>query len=298
MDLFYEKVKNSGVAVRKNEEMKNHTSFKIGGEVSYFVEPDSAEQIISVINAAKEYGKEFFIIGNGTNLLFPDEKTDKVFISLNEKFNKVECKGEEIYCQSGALMTKACRTALENSLKGMEALFGIPGTVGGGLFMNAGAYGTEMKDVVLRAEVLDKNLNLKTVEADKMDLGYRHSAFAENGEIILSVTFGLEKGDKAEIKNKMDEFIGKRKDKQPLEYPSAGSTFKRPTGYFAGALIEQCGLKGKSIGDAQVSEKHAGFVINKGKATSRQVKELIDLCTETVKEKTGVTLEREVIYVD
>ncbi|MDE6723965.1 MAG: UDP-N-acetylmuramate dehydrogenase, partial [Eubacterium sp.] len=201
---------------------------------------------------------------------------------------------ETIFAESGASLMKLCRFALDNSLSGLEFAFGIPGSCGGAAFMNAGAYGGEMKDVLYKCRHIDKDGNNGFLEHKDMKLSYRHSAYYDNGCIITGVYLKLKKGNPEEIKAKMDDFLQRRKDKQPLEYPSAGSTFKRPEGYFAGALIEECGLKGKSVGGAEVSTKHAGFVINKGNATCEDILSLCRLCSDTVMKEKGVKLEMEI----
>ena len=201
---------------------------------------------------------------------------------------------ETIFALSGTLLIKVCRFAYENGLSGLEFAYGIPGSCGGGAFMNAGAYGGEMKDVMFRCSHIDQNGDRGFLEGDDMRLGYRHSAYYDNGCIITGVYLKLKKADKSEIKAKMDDFMSRRREKQPLEYPSAGSTFKRPEGYFAGTLIEECNLKGKRVGGAEVSEKHAGFVINKGNATCKDVLDLCELVSDTIKKEKGVSLEMEI----
>ena len=233
-------------------------------------------------------------MGNGSNLLVKDCGIDGVVIKMTSFTQDIEVDGNTIRCKAGTSLTKLCMTAYENSLTGLEFAYGIPGTVGGAVYMNAGAYGGEIKDVITSVCHINPDMECETFTADKLDLGYRTSFYAKNeGYIITDAEFELKKGDKTEIKAKMDDLMGRRKDKQPLEFPSAGSTFKRPEGYFAGALIEQCGLKGYTVGGAQVSEKHAGFVINKD-GTASDILELIDYVRNTVREKTGVELEPEV----
>ncbi|MBO5359069.1 MAG: UDP-N-acetylmuramate dehydrogenase [Clostridia bacterium] len=288
--------KEKCITVKQNECMKNHTSFKIGGECDYFVVPKNAEQLKAVIQKANQLEMPYFILGKGSNLLVSDQGIEGVVISLCGLDN-ITVNGQEITALAGASVASLCTTALENGLTGLEFAYGIPGSVGGGLYMNAGAYGGEFCDTVIRAEYLTKDGQIKEIGIKDMALGYRTSVFKTNGGVILSATFRLEKGEKAEIKAKMDDFLNRRKTKQPLEYPSAGSTFKRPTGYFAGALIEQNNLKGASVGGAKVSEKHAGFVINYNNATANDVKALMAKIQKTVKENNGVELEPEVIFV-
>lgn len=280
------------------EEMSRNTSFKTGGPCGVRISPSDAEQVKAIINKADELNIPYVVLGNGTNILVPDEGLEKAVIIIGDKMAEISLEGDDILSFSaGTNLVSLCRFALENSLSGLEFAFGIPGTCGGAVFMNAGAYGGEMKDVLTEVTHLTPDMKIETISAEKADLSYRHSVYKTNGCVILSAKVKLHKDNKEDIKARMDDFLGRRKDKQPLEYPSAGSTFKRPEGYFAGALIEQCSLKGKSVGGAQVSEKHAGFVINKGGATSTDILNLIDFIKTTVKTQTGVTLEPEVIVL-
>jgi UDP-N-acetylmuramate dehydrogenase len=227
-----------------------------------------------------------------------DEGLDKVVVKIGDEMTSLSLEGEDVICCSaGTKVVTLCKFALENSLSGLEFAYGIPGTCGGAVFMNAGAYGGEVKDVISEITYLTPDLKLKTMPIEEAKLSYRHSIFKENGCIVVSAKFKMKKAPKEEIKTAMNDFLSRRKDKQPLEYPSAGSTFKRPEGYFAGALIEQCGFKGKSLGGAQISDKHAGFLINKDNATAKDILDLINLTQETVKKETGVTLEPEVIIL-
>lgn len=280
------------------EEMSRNTSFKTGGPCGVRLSPSGAEQVKDVINKANELNVPFVVLGNGTNILVPDEGIEKAVIIIGDRMSGISLEGDDtLSFSAGTNLVSLCRFALENNLSGLEFAFGIPGTCGGAVFMNAGAYGGEMKDVLTEITHLTPDMKIETVSAEDADLSYRHSAYKENGCVILSAKVKLCKDKKEDIKARMDDFLGRRKDKQPLEYPSAGSTFKRPTGYFAGALIEQCNLKGESVGGAQVSEKHAGFVINKGGATSTDILKLIDRIKTTVEARTGVTLEPEVIVL-
>lgn len=259
------------------------------------VYPESTQQISEIIKTAKKDGIRLITIGNGSNLLVADEGIDACVMLLDDRFGKIELIDDEtIFAQSGAMLSRVCRFALDNELSGLEFAYGIPGSCGGGAFMNAGAYGGEMKDVLVKCQHIDSNGNIGELTGEDMKLSYRHSAYYDNGCVITGIYLKLKKGSKADIKAKMDELIGRRRDKQPLEFASAGSTFKRPEGYFAGALIEECCLKGRSVGGAQVSEKHAGFVINRGGASCKDVLELCKLCSDTVYEKKGVRLEMEV----
>lgn len=274
--------------------LKDYTSFKIGGKADLMIFPDSTEKLSEIIKKANENNIPVFVLGKGSNLLVSDSGINAAVINTC-KLDGIELVDETtIRCQSGISLSRLCRFALENSLTGLEFAFGIPGTAGGAAYMNAGAYGGEMKDVIVSCEHINSDGSFSSFSGAELKLSYRHSAYSDSDLIITSLTLKLRKGDKEEIKAKMDELIGKRKDKQPLEYPSAGSTFKRPEGYFAGVLIEQCGLKGFTVGGAQVSEKHAGFVINIGSAAADDVMSVIEHCQKTVLEKTGVILEPEV----
>ena len=286
----------NNIDLKQNEEMKNHTTFKIGGKADYFVNVKTAEELKKVLIKAWELGLPLFILGKGSNILVSDKGIDGVVICLNGMGN-ITVNGNEITADAGASLSGVCVKACENSLTGLEFAYGIPGTVGGALYMNAGAYGGEMADAVISAEYIDKNGDIKTLSVNDMALGYRTSIFKTLDGVITSVKFSLEKGDKTEIKQKMDSFLNRRKEKQPLQYPSAGSTFKRPQGYFAGALIEKNNLKGFSVGGAMVSEKHAGFVINRNNATSDNVKTLMAEIQKRVYENDNVKLEPEVIFV-
>lgn len=274
--------------------LKDYTSFKIGGKADVMVFPDSAEKISEIVADLNKKEVSYLVIGKGSNLLVDDSGFRGVVINTC-RFDEIRLIDETtIECKCGASLSRLCRFALENSLTGLEFAFGIPGTAGGAAYMNAGAYGGEMKDVLISCKHINRNGEIVELIGDELGLGYRHSAYTDTDNLIISLTIKLEKGDKTEIKAKMDELMGKRKDKQPLEYPSAGSTFKRPEGYFAGALIEQCNLKSFTVGGAQVSEKHAGFVVNIGNATASDVMGVINHCKETVFNETGVTLEPEV----
>lgn len=274
--------------------LRDFTSFKIGGKSDVMVFPDTVGKLKEIVSYSYKNGIPVFVLGKGSNLLVNDDGIRGIVINTC-KLDKIELVDETtIRCECGISLSRLCRFALDNSLTGLEFAFGIPGTAGGAAYMNAGAYGGEMKDVLISCEHLNADGSDGSFVADELDLGYRHSVYSDNSHIITSLTLRLKKGKNAEIKAKMDELIGKRKDKQPLEYPSAGSTFKRPEGYFAGALVEQCGLKGFTVGGAQVSEKHAGFVINIGSATAKDVIGVIEHCQKTVLAEKGVTLEPEV----
>ena len=278
------------------EPMCCHTSFKIGGPADIFVTIKNCDELKNVILQLKKNEIPYMIIGKGSNLLVSDKGIEGAVISLS-KLDEISVSGQEIKVGAGAKLALLCKAALDNSLSGLEFGFGIPGAVGGAVYMNAGAYGGEIKDCIVSCEYLDVDGEIKTIKAEDMALGYRTSIFKSNDKIILSATFKLEKGDKTLIKAKMEDFLSRRKEKQPLEYPSAGSTFKRPEGHFAGALIEKNNLKGVTVGGAQVSCKHAGFVINKGSATAEDVLNLIEKIKETVLRNDNVELCTEVIFV-
>lgn len=289
-------LKKQYIEFLSDEPMKNHTSFKTGGNARLFIIPKNEDEIKAVLKICKDENVGYFILGNGSNILVPDEGIgNRAVIYLGENLSFIEEIGDgKILAGAGTKLIQLCRYALHKSLSGLEFAYGIPGSVGGAAYMNAGAYGGEMKDVLIKANHLDFDGTEGSYEGNELDLSYRHSAYSGDNKVITSVVLQLKKGVKAEIEAQMKDFIGRRKEKQPLEYPSAGSVFKRPEGYFAGALIEQSGLKGKRIGGAMVSEKHAGFIINYDNATTRDVLELIDFCKETVKEKFGVLLEAEI----
>lgn len=294
MKTLIELAKEINCSYAENEPMAQHTTFKIGGPAKLMLFPESEEQISKIVKCAAENKIRLIAIGNGSNLLVADKGIDAAVIALGKNFSDVRVDGTEIHAQSGASLMKVCRAALDAGLTGLEFAYGIPGSCGGAAFMNAGAYGGEMKNVLKQCRHIAPDGSSGVLSANELELAYRHSAYYDNGCIITGIVLKLEKGNKDQIREKMEDLLGRRKAKQPLEYPSAGSTFKRPTGYFAGALIEECNLKGKQIGGAQVSEKHAGFVINKGGATCKDVLDLCRFCSETVYRKKGVKLEMEV----
>ncbi len=281
----------------RNAPLSDYTSFKIGGNADIMIFPDTSDKLSEIIRFINENSIPFFVIGKGSNLLVNDNGFRGVIINTCRLEGIRLIDETTIECMSGVSLSRLCRFALDNSLTGLEFAFGIPGTAGGAAYMNAGAYGGEMKDVLISCKHILPNGEIAEFSGDELALGYRKSAYSNSNLTILSLTLKLIKGNAKEIKSKMDELIFRRKDKQPLEYPSAGSTFKRPEGYFAGALIEQCGLKGYTSGKAQVSEKHAGFVINLGGATAEDVLNVIEHCKKTVLNETGVTLEPEVKIV-
>ena len=289
------KLREIGCEVLENEPMKRHTSFKIGGEADLLVTVNTKEQLAQALGYIRETDIPLMFMGNGTNMLVSDKGIRGIVLKLGGEFCEISLEDENtIRCGAGALLVTVCRFALENSLTGLEFAYGIPGSVGGAAFMNAGAYGGETKDVAVSCECITKDGEYITVENEDCDFAYRHSRFSDSGELVTEVTFRLEKGDAEKIREQMDDIMGRRKDKQPIELPSAGSVFKRPVGYFAGGLIQECGLKGHTVGGAQVSMKHAGFIVNIGDATCNDVLELIAYIQKTVLDEKGVQLECEV----
>ena len=283
--------------IRVDEPMSRHTTFRTGGPASLFMRVSDISLLKEIKRILEQAGEPYFIIGNGSNILVSDRGYDGAVISL-EQLSRVELRGENlVYAQAGALNSAIASFARDNSLTGFEFAAGIPGTIGGAMIMNAGAYGGEMKMITRQVEVLGPSGEEMVMDCDAMEFGYRTSAIKGRNYIVLSALLALEKGDPVLIREKMTELAMKRKEKQPLEFPSAGSTFKRPEGYFAGKLIEDAGLKGFSVGDAQVSEKHCGFVINKGQATSSDIYALIQSVKTRVYDCFGVTLEPEVIMI-
>ncbi|CCJ33558.1 MULTISPECIES: UDP-N-acetylmuramate dehydrogenase [Caloramator] len=290
-----ERILGSG-QVLIDEPMKNHTSFKIGGPADFLVIPNSKEELVDLIKFLRKKNIKYYLIGNGSNLLVSDKGIRGVVIKTTS-LNKVEVIGERVISEAGASLAKVSAEALRNSLKGMEFASGIPGSIGGAVFMNAGAYCGEMKDIVERVMVLDREGNVRNLKNEELEFAYRFSNVQKNEYIVLEVELKLEKGNFDEIKALMEDLNRKRAEKQPLNYPSAGSVFKRPEGYYAGKLIEDAGLKGAKVGGAMVSEKHAGFIINFDNATCEDVLNLIKLIQTKVYEKFGVMLETEVKYL-
>ncbi|EGT3614702.1 UDP-N-acetylmuramate dehydrogenase [Clostridium perfringens] len=276
-----------------NSPMSEHIYFRVGGPADILVTPVNEEQVVNTLKLCREYNVPYFILGNGSNILVKDGGISGVVIKFN-KLNKITSEGNCVTAQSGALLKDVSKAALENNLKGFEFACGIPGSIGGAVFMNAGAYDGEMAHVIKSARVIDENCNIKNLTKEELELGYRSSAVMKKGYVVLEATVELESGEYTSIKDKIDDLTNKRESKQPLEYPSAGSTFKRPEGYFAGKLIQDSGLKGFSIGGAAVSEKHSGFVINKGGATAKDVLDVIAHVQKTVKENFDVELHTEV----
>ena len=286
------------IPVLWDEPMKNHTSFKIGGPAAALCAPKDRRQLRELVGFVQREGVDSWYIGNGSNLLVSDKGLNGVAILLDSSFDgEIELDGTVLLAPAGKKLSALCAAACAAGLTGLEFAYGIPGSVGGAVYMNAGAYGGEMKDRLLWVEYLAPTGEIVRLEQEQLSLSYRHSRFMEEGmqgSCIVRAAFGLQRGEKAAIQSEMDRILNQRRQKQPLEYPSAGSTFKRPQGAFAAQLIDECGLKGFTVGGAQVSEKHAGFVINTGKATCADVLELTRQVQECVQEKTGYLLELEV----
>lgn len=280
--------------IKPEEPMKNHVTFRVGGPADFFVTPKNYEELSWVLKCCAKYEMPCYIMGNGSNLLVSDQGYRGVVIQLFRQLNDIQCEGNVIRAQAGALLSAVANRALEEKLTGFEFAAGIPGTLGGACVMNAGAYGGEMKDVLKSVAVLTREGERITLQKNELELGYRTSIIAKKNYIVLEAEIELDVGDAEEIKAVMDDLKERRTTKQPLEYPSAGSTFKRPEGYFAGKLIQESGLQGFQVGGAQVSEKHCGFVINKDQATAADIAELIRQVQDRVEEKFGVRLETEV----
>ena len=283
--------------VETSVSMKEHTSFKVGGNADVLVLPDCVEDVISVLEYAKNNNINITIIGNGSKLLVRDGGIRGIVIKFGSRFSNVDIENENITVEAGMTLPRLALIAKDNSLSGLEFAAGIPGNVGGAIYMNAGAYGSEMSNVVTQVTYLDENFNIQTATNKECDFGYRTSIFRKRNNVILSVKLKLNKADKQEIDNLMKQNQESRKSKQPLEYPSAGSTFKRPEGYFVGKLVDDLGLKGYSIGGAQISTKHSGFIVNTGNAKAQDVLDLIEYIKEKVLEANGVKLEEEIIVL-
>ena len=280
--------------ILREEPMRLHTTFRIGGPAQFFVIPRTQEEAAAAVCLCRSEGAPYYIIGNGSNLLVSDKGYRGVVIQLFKEFSDINIEGTRIRAQAGASLAKIAAEALRAGLAGFEFAAGIPGTLGGACIMNAGAYGGEMKDVLLAVTVLTKDGEIREIPREELDMGYRTSRASREGWIVLGAAIELARGDEKEIRAKMEDLKQRRTDKQPLEYPSAGSTFKRPEGYFAGKLIQDAGLKGYTVGGAQVSEKHSGFVINRGNATAEEVLFLIRQVRKKVKQQFGVEMEPEV----
>lgn len=277
--------------------LSEYVTFRFGGNCRALINVNSADSVAEILRYLREENIKYFILGRGSNVIVSDDGFDGVVLLFGSDFAHIEVSGNTIKCDAGALLALACVNAQQYGLAGMENLFGIPGTVGGALYMNAGAYGSEMSDVVVSAEYIDENCEKRFISREDMNLCYRHSIFSEKNLVITSVTVELPNGEPDKIRQNMTDCMNKRSSKQPLEFPSAGSTFKRPEGSYASLLIEQCGLKGLTCGGAMVSEKHSGFIVNKGYATCADVLELCEKVQRIVEEKTGYILELEPVVL-
>ena len=294
-DQFLTELQNvmGGSGIFMEEPMKKHTTFRVGGPADVLVQPDETA-LVAILALGRQYHVSYSFIGNGSNLLVGDKGIRGVVIEMTDPMGNIEVDGTQITAQAGAMLSKIANTAASNGLGGMEFAAGIPGSVGGAVVMNAGAYGGEMKDIIEKVYVLDENGAQLELDRDALDLGYRHSCIPEKKYIVTKVVLELVPRNEAEIRSEMKELNEKRAEKQPLQYPSAGSTFKRPEGYFAGKLIMDAGLRGYQVGGAQVSEKHCGFVINKGDATAADICQLMRDVSDKVQAQFGVVLEPEV----
>lgn len=291
-------LQKAGIPLAEQEPMTRRTTFGIGGP-ALLLRPRSRAELQTAMTLCREAGEEPFILGRGSNLLVSDSGISRPVIQLDGDFTAITREGNTLRCGAGASLIAVCRAAAENSLSGIEWGYGIPGSLGGGVYMNAGAYGGELRDVLTEVTFLDEAGEYCTLPAAELSLSYRHSIFEDRpGTVIVGAVLTLTPGDPATIRAAMEDYMSRRREKQPLEYGSAGSTFKRPVGNYASALVDQCGLKGLSVGGAEVSRKHAGFIINRGGATAADVRELIAEVQRIVREKTGYTLECEIKYIE
>ena len=299
LDQIYDRLCREvpGLELRRDEPMARHTTFKVGGPATLMALPGTEEELLAAVRTALEEGITPLFVGNGSNLLVDDAGLDALVVKTAPRVSRVEVRENTLRAGAGISLAQLASEAADHGLTGLEFAHGIPGSLGGAVVMNAGAYGGELCQVISQVRALDSRGQVRELAGDACDFSYRHSRFSAGGWLILSATVELAPGDPAAIRGRMEELMARRKEKQPLEYPSAGSTFKRPEGHFAAALIEGCGLKGLTVGGAQVSEKHAGFVINIGSATCRDILDLMDQVRERVFRETGVELEPEVKYV-
>lgn len=284
------------IAAHFDESLKKHTTFRVGGNAMCIAMPDTAEKASLLIRFLNENNIKHYFLGNGSNVIFRDEGFDGVIIKTSALKN-ISLNGNKLTVDAGITMTTAAKFAQENSFSGLQHCYGIPGNIGGGIYMNAGAYGGEISQCIESVDYIDKDGTIHTITKEECDFSYRHSLFMKNDWLIVSAVFALENGNSSELLAFMEDIMQRRRDKQPLDKPSAGSSFKRPVGYFAAALIDECGLKGMSVGGAQVSEKHAGFIVNTGEATCRDIVRLADKVTQIVLKEKGVQLEKEMIII-
>lgn len=294
--LFYEHLKEiiPEDRILFDEPMKKHTTFRVGGPAKYFVRPKTAEEVSAMLHYFQLIDREYYILGNGSNLLVSDKGYDGVIVEIGQEMDEIRVVGEQLICKGGAPLSKAASCAMKAALTGLEFASGIPGSIGGAVVMNAGAYGGEMKQIVEQATVVAADGSIMVLSNEELEMGYRTSIFKKKPLVCVETVLSLKKGKEEEIRSRMDELREQRIKKQPLEYPSAGSTFKRPEGYFAGKLIMDAGLSGLCIGGAKVSEKHCGFIINTGNASAADIKDLIDEVVEIVEKRFHVRLEPEV----
>ncbi len=299
MEQLKQQLRQAGISCKENEPLSAHCTFRIGGAADLLVQPSDTEQLCTAVRLAKQAGVKYYLLGNGSNILFEDAGFRGVVIDISTETAQISCDDENgiLHVCAGAKLSDLCYAALKNSYTGLEFAYGIPGTVGGAVYMNAGAYGGEIKDVLKSVSYLNAEGDIVEADGSELDLSYRHSMFEENDFCILNADFYLQKGDSDSIRARMNELMAKRVEKQPLDKPSAGSTFKRPVGAFAAALIDQCGLRGYRHGGAAVSDKHCGFVVNLGGATCADVLALCDEVCAIVKEKTGFELKKEIRVV-
>lgn len=295
--FFVTELGNAGIPLLHNEPLSRHTTFKIGGPARYFCLPRSVHEIRQVIELCKQCGLRYYLLGHGSNILFADEGYDGVIVHIGDGFCDIDIDNSIVTAQAGAMLSRVCIAAQKAGLSGLEFAYGIPGCIGGAVYMNAGAYGGEMRDVLRSITYLDSNSEVCTTQAEELAFEYRTSIFERRKWCVLSAQLTLLPDDPAAIQARMEDYAKRRADKQPLNMPSAGSTFKRPDGAFAGALIEQCGLRGYTVGGAAISEKHCGFVVNLGGATCADVLALTEHVRKVVVEKTGFVLEREIRVV-
>lgn len=296
-DILIKELEAEGISFSRNKSFKSLTSFKTGAEAAFVLYPESTEHMIFIRELSKREGIPLIVLGCGSNCLAPDEFFEGMVVVTREKMGRISLDKSEISAQSGASLSAIALLAKESGLTGLEFSYGIPGSLGGAVLMNAGAYGGEMKDVIKSVTYLDENNNICTADTSGCLFEYRSSLFSKKDYFIISAVLSLKEGNREQIKEKMEQILLKRREKQPLEYPSAGSVFKRPKGCFAAALIEECGLKGMSVGDAQVSQKHSGFIINKGSASSEDVKQLCQRVHDIVLEEKNVSLELEIRFL-
>ena len=296
IDLI-DRLKSAGIPLAEHEPMSRRTTFGIGGE-ALLLRPANREQLQTAVSLCRAAGQPPFILGRGSNLLVSDAGIARPVIQLGEGFAAVTREGNSLRCGAGASLISVCRAAAENALSGIEWAYGIPGSLGGGVYMNAGAYGGELRDVLTEVTFLDEAGEYRTLPVGELALSYRHSIFEERDCVIVEAVLALTPAEEPAIRAAMEDYMSRRREKQPLEYGSAGSTFKRPVGNYASALVDQCGLKGLAVGGAEVSRKHAGFIINRGGATAADVKKLIAEVQRVVREKTGYTLECEIKFVE